>query len=148
MEILSDPEGIGHLVADAISESKPLPSIVILRNHTVCLSVGPVVGTISSMSLLVEYERLNSEENDNTTSMNFVEQFDFGCTADGGKYAWTGRQFGRAGSRSPTAHFSTELRRDCSACIEGGVARDIHIDGLYHVDPVSHCLGKSNAIVL
>ena len=145
MEILTDQEGIVRLVANAIADandSAPLTSVAILKNHTVYLSVGPVAGTISSMSLLVEYERSNSEGN--TTIL--VEQFDFGCRAVSNAFAiaWTASQFGHAGSRSPTATFSTELRRDCSACIEEGVAREIHIDLLYHVDPVSHCLGKYN----
>ena len=145
---LSDPGTLAHLIAHAVATTKDptatsLPSIVVRKNHTVCLSVGPDSDTVSSMSVLVEYEccghtSCSPQSEHNTT----VEQFDFGCISHSGSYAWSARQFGKMGSRVPSASFSTALRRNCSACIEKGVAETVGIGRLLHVDPTSRCLGK------
>lgn len=141
---LSDPNSLWRLIAHTIAgdySSVTIPSVAIRKNHTVCLSVGPESGTFSSISLLVEYECSGhpgcSIENNVT-----VEQFDFGCMHSRGSYMWSSVQFGKTGSRIPTANFSTALRRDCSACIEKEVADAVGLGLLFQVDPTSRCLGK------
>ena len=148
--ILSDPVSLGRLIATTITanDDQSPPSIAVTRNNTVCVSVGPDFGTISSFSIVVEYDcsghtvcnYTTGSAEDNTT---IVEQFDFGCQITNGNiHGWAATQFGRAGSRVPSADFSTELRRNCSACIEIGVVDALRIGHLLHIDPVSRCLGK------
>lgn len=145
--ILSDPDSLGRLIAKTIDDqSAAAPSIVVTRNNTVCLSVGPDLLTISSFSIVVEYECRGHTACNHTTGSadtTIVEQFDFGCQITNGIHGWTAIQFGMAGSRVPSADFSTALRRNCSACIEIGVADALHIDHVLHIDPISRCLGKS-----
>ena len=156
--ILNDTEGLAHLVKDALTETTDgqitthsPPSIAILKSHSVCLSVGAEIDTISSMSLLIEYNCTGNVQADCTplemetdvSSFVVLEQFDFGCIPVGDTYAWTTSQFGKKGFRVPTtASFSTPLRRDCSACIGEGVADDIGIGNMLHLDSVSRCLGE------
>ena len=165
MDILDDGDSLGRLVADTIaatandqSPTTPLvvpPSVTVTRSHAVCISAGPRLGTISSASILVEYSCNASTACGSITTSNaaaenstVVEQFDFGCQSiDGSTYGWTARQFGMSGSRVPTADFFTELRRDCSACIDKGVADALHIGHVFHVDPISRCLGKTSITV-
>ena len=155
--MLSDPDELTQLVAHTIaitdnSDPTSLPAIVVLNNHTVCLSVGPEADTVSSISLLVEYECSGhvvcsqSGSGDNGTTV-LVEQFDFGCISHGDGNVWSARQFGRLGHRVPTASFSTALRRDCSACIEKGVADAVGIGQLLYLDYISRCLCKGFAVL-
>ena len=153
--MISDPDTLAQLVAHTIatnddddSGSTPLPTVAVRNNHTVCLSVGPEADTVSSISLLVEYEcsgHMACSPSGNDTT---VEQFDFGCVAQGDANVWSARQFGRLGYRVPTASFSTPLRRDCSACIEKGVADAVGIAQLLYLDSISRCLCKSFAVYI
>lgn len=141
---LIDPNTLRRLIAHTIAgdhSSVTIPSVAIRKNHTVCLSVGPERGTSSSISLLVEYE-CRSHPGCGPSNNVRVEQFDFGCVHSRGSYTWSASQFDKTGSRIPTANFSTALRRDCSACIEKEVAESVGIGLLFHVDPISRCVGK------
>lgn len=144
---LSDPNSLRRLIAHTIAgdhSSATIPSVAIRKNYTVCLSVGPESGTFSSISLLVEYECSGHPgcSPSNLENNITVEQFDFGCMHSRGSYTWSAVQFGKTGSRIPTANFSTALRRDCSACIEKEVADAVGLGLLFQVDPTSRCLGK------
>ena len=154
---LSDPDTLTQLVAHTIAitdnpDPTSLPAVVVRNNHTVCLSIGPKADTVSSISLLVEYEcsghvacSLSGGGENGTTVL--VEQFDFGCIFQGDGNVWSARQFGRLGDRVPTASFSTALRRDCSACIERGVADAVGIGQLLYLDYTSRCLCKDFAVI-
>lgn len=159
--MISDLDTLSQLVLDALSPEddallQPF-SVMILRNYTVCVSVGPEDGTFSSVSMLVQYgckplyhpvcaAAVNSSSQLLADASNIVQQFDFGCkfVADG--YHWSPEQFGRdTGSHLPTADFDTPLRTDCSACIENGVAERLGFHQLLHMDPVTRCLGETRA---
>ena len=152
--IVSDPDRLAQMVSDAISPRNrgPPPTVEVLRSHTVCVSTGPEAGTISGLSLVVEYRcspalhpSCASTDNYTATGVVLVEQFDFGCTFVGGAavYDWKSKQFGVAGSRVPTANFDTAQRSDCSLCIEESVAVLFGFTDLLHFDPVTRCLGKA-----
>ena len=96
--ILNDTEGLARLEKDALTETTDgqitthsPPSIAILKSHSVCLSVGPEIDTISSMSLLIEYNCTGNVQADctplgmetNISSFVVLEQFDFGCIPNG-----------------------------------------------------------------
>ena len=154
--MISDPDTLSQLVADAISlengDSLQPFSVYVQRNHTVCLSVGREDGTFSSVSLLVQYECMppyhpacaiagNSSSSEDPSFV--IQQFDFSCQSENTENHWTPKQFGgETGSHLPSADFDTALRADCSACIEKGVAERQGFLQLLQMDPVTRCLGE------
>ena len=147
--MIDDRDTLSQLIAEVIAatgEPGPsatlLPTIAVRRNRTVCLSTGPDNETVSSVSLLVEYGCGGCSHPQFADGNTTVEQFDFGCVSHDGSQSWSATQFGKTGSRFPSASFNTPLRRDCSACIEKRVADAVGLGKLLRVDPVSHCLGK------
>ena len=155
--MVSDPDKLANMVSATISLDgrTPPPLVVVRRSHVVCVSTGPEVDTVSSLSLLIEYEcspsahpscastaaPSNSSAN---ASVVLLQQFDFGCTFVGGAEVndWTPRQFGATGSRVPSADFETAPRDNCSVCLEEGVAESFGFQQLLYLDPVTRCLGK------
>ena len=116
-------------------------SITVLRNHTVCLSVGPTRGKFSSISLVIEYTCTGTPF---CPPGNRREQFDFGCTSEG---QWSNVQFDDSDSghtTNPTANFNTSLRTDCGACFP------VHPDTVNPptIDPVTHCHGRPHTVLL
>ena len=122
----------------AILES---PEITVLRNHTVCLSVGRTREKFSSISLVIEYTCTGSAF---CPSGQAVEQFDFGCNNQG---EWRYGQFAdvdNGRTTNPTANFDTSLRMDCGACFP------VHPETVNPptIDPVTHCHGKPHTVLL
>ena len=115
------------------------PTITVLRNHTVCLSVGPTIDKFSSISLLIEYTCTGSAF---CPSGQAVEQFDFGCNNQG---EWIFGQFSNfdAGrEQNPEANFDTTLRMDCGVCFSEPQSPDDP------PDPVTHCHGRPHTVLL
>ena len=162
--MISDPDALSRLVADANNEDLVLQpfSVSVLRNHTVCFSMGREDGTFSSVSLLVQYEcrpslhpvcvtaanssSLSTDPSSFSTNRSLItQQFDFSCKSKNSENQWSPKQFGgETGSHTPTADFDTPLRPDCSACIEKGVAERQGFLQLLHMDPVTRCLGEGH----
>ena len=118
------------------------PNITVLRNHTICLSVGPTRGTFSSISVVIEYNCTGSVTC--PTGENVTELFDFGCTS---KDQWDHVQFhvyDRARTTNSTANFDTLLRTDCGACFP------VHPspNDPPPIDPVTHCHGRPHTVLL
>ena len=129
---------LGREMSRAIIDS---PEITVLRNHTVCLSVGPTRGRVSSISLVIQYTCSGSAR---CPSGQAIEQFDFGCTSQG---QWSFVQFSdfdNARTTSPMAGFDTVLRTDCGACFP------LHPNQVDPptIDPVTHCHGKPYTVLL
>ena len=94
-------------------------TITVLRNHTVCLSVGPTRGKVSSISLVIEYTCTGSSNCPlGGASLHPVtEQFDFGCVNSQGSWGYAQfKMFNLARLQFPAANFETSLRTDCGAC--------------------------------
>ena len=122
--MISDPDTLSQLVADAISLENEDPlqpfSVYVRRNHTVCLSVGREDGTFSSVSLLVQYEcrppyhpacAISGNSSSSEDPSFVIQQFDFNCQSENTENHWTPKQFGgETGSHLPTADFDTALR--------------------------------------
>ena len=122
-------------------DSPSPPTITVLRNHTVCLSVGPTIDKFSSISLLIEYTCMG---NVFCPSGQAVEQFDFGCNIQG---EWSFRQFSdsdNARADDPLANFDTSPRTDCGACFP------VHpnMEEPPPIDPVTHCHGRPHTVLL
>ena len=66
-----------------MGDNPPVPNIVVHDTHTICLSVGPSMGNVSSISLLVDYSCTGSTQCAKWQSAGerSIEQFDFGCTS-------------------------------------------------------------------
>ena len=123
----------------AILES---PEITVLRNHTVCLSVGRTREKFSSISLVIEYTCTDSSSC--PSGGQAIEQFDFGCTNEG---EWSYIQFSdvdNGRTTNPMASFDTSLRTDCGACFP------VHPDTSDPptIDPVTHCHGRPHTVLL
>ena len=115
------------------------PTITVLRNHTVCLSVGPTRDKFSSISLVIEY---TCTGNAFCPSRQAVEQFDFGCNNQG---KWIFGQFSNfdAGQeQNPEVNFDTTLRMDCGVCFSVSQSPD------NPPDPVTHCHGRPHTVLL
>ena len=127
-------------MSTAITEGDtPSPTITVLRNHTVCLSVGPTRDKFSSISLVIEY---TCTGNAFCPSGQAVEQFDFGCNNQG---EWIFGQFSNfdAGQeQNPEANFDTTLRMDCGVCFSVSQSPD------NPPDPVTHCHGRPHTVLL
>jgi len=122
-------------------DSPSPPTITVLRNHTVCLSVGPTIDKFSSISLVIEY---NCTGNAFCPDGQAIEQFDFGCNSQG---EWSFIQFSdsdNARTTNPVANFDTSLRTDCGACFPA------HPDPINPptIDPVTHCHGRPHTVLL
>ena len=118
------------------------PIITVLRNHSVCLSVGPTIDKFSSISLVIEYNCTGSAFC--PSGGNAVEQFDFGCNS---QEEWIFDQFAdvdNGRTTNPTANFDTSLRTDCGACFP------VHPDTVNPptIDPVTHCHGRPHTVLL
>ena len=129
----SDTSLEGLIVSAVLAGDRPEDTTAtIVENRTLCLSVGDTIGTVSSISVLVNYTCSGSE-----CPPSAVEQFDFGCTSGG---QWTRLQAGTtafARNSTPLADFETDGRRDCRICFVQGITPD----GEY--DDVTHCHCKS-----
>ena len=117
------------------------PVVTVLRNRTVCLSVGPTRDKFSSISLVIEY---TCTGNAFCPSGQAVEQFDFGCNNQG---EWSFIQFSDVDSgrtTNPVANFDTPLRTDCGACFP------VHPnqEDPPTIDPVTHCHGRPHTVLL
>ena len=122
-------------------DSPSPPTITVLRNHSVCLSVGPTIDKFSSISLVIEY---TCTGNDFCPSGQAVEQFDFGCNNQG---EWGYIQFSdvdNGRTTNPVANFDTSLRTDCGACFP------VHPnqEDPPTIDPVTHCHGRPHTVLL
>ena len=118
------------------------PNITVLRNHTICLSVGPTRGTFSSISVVIQYNCTGSGTC--PTGENVTELFDFGCTSEG---QWNHVQFNdynNSRTTNSTANFDTLLRTDCRACFP------VHPNPYDSptIDPVTHCHGRPHTVLL
>ena len=120
----------------------PSPVVTVLRNHTVCLSVGPTKDKFSSISLVIEYTCTGNDAF--CPSGQAVEQFDFGCNIQG---EWSYIQFSdvdNGRTTNPVANFDTTLRMDCGACFP------VHPnqEDPPIIDPVTHCQGRPHTVLL
>ena len=118
------------------------PAVTVLRNHTVCLSAGPTRGSISSISLVIEYNCTGSATC--SPGGSAVEQYDFGCN---NQSQWSFVQFGdveHGRTIDPTANFVTSPRTDCGACFP------VHPnpEDPPTIDPVTHCHGRPHTVLL
>ena len=118
------------------------PSITVHRSHTVCLSVGPSIGKVSSISLLINYTCTGSAmcPGDDPDGGRGTEQFDFGCS-NGNK--WSNGQFTDfqdPRDEYPIANFETVLRTGCAACI---TRHPTSGSSFLPFDQVTHCISKS-----
>jgi len=123
-------------------DNPPSPVVTVLSNHTVCLSVGPTRGKVSSISLVIEYTCTGS--NLCPSGGQTIEQFDFGCNGQG---EWSYAQFSdvdNGRTTNPTANFNTSLRTDCGACFP------VHpnTEDPPTIDPVTHCHGRPHTVLL
>ena len=140
-----DPFTITNLIATALAMGDPvLPQIRIIRNHTVCLSSTTENRSVSSLSMVVEYECRNHQVCMESRFKNgvVVEQFDFGCSPNGRQ--WSALQYYSSMFQNATyaiANFNTTLRTDCTACVGETVATRLGFN-LTGLDPVTHCIGK------
>ena len=122
-------------------DNPPVPTIVVHDTHTVCLSVGPSMGNVSSISLLVDYSCTRSGQCANWQSANKrnIEQFDFGCSSQN---RWSIGQyfdFTVARHENPIANFDTALRMDCAACF---TQHPSFSSSFLPFDQVTHCVSK------
>ena len=131
-------------MSTAITEgdSPSPPTIIVLRNHTVCLSVGPTRDKFSSISLVIEYTCMGNAFC--PSGGQAVEQFDFGCNIQG---EWSFIQFSdvdNGRTTNPVANFATTLRTDCGACFP------VHPnqEDPPTIDPVTHCHGRPHTVLL
>ena len=118
------------------------PSITVHGNHIVCLSVGPSIGKVSSISLLIDYTCTGSAQcpGEKSDGGRSTEQFDFGCTSQN---KWSVDQFSNSQAsrdKTPIANFETVLLTDCAACF---TQRPAFNDSLLPFDQVTHCVSKS-----
>ena len=118
------------------------PSITVHGNHTVCLSVGPSIGKVSSISLLIDYNCTGSAQcpGEKSDGGRSTEQFDFGCTSQN---KWSVNQFSNfqaSRDKTPIANFETALRTDCAACFTQHPSFN---GSLLPFDQVTHCVSKS-----
>jgi len=122
-------------------DSPSTPTITVLRNHTVCLSVGPTRGKFSSISLVIEY---TCTGNVFCPSGQAVEQYDFGCNNMGEWFFGQFSNFDDGREENPEANFTTTLRTDCGACFP------VHPDTVNPptIDPVTHCHGRPHTVLL
>ena len=130
-------------MADAIisGDNPSTPSISLLRNHTVCLSVGPARGKYSSISLVIQYSCMGNARC--PQSAQDIEQWDFGCTNGEWSYIQFS-DFDNARTTNPMADFDTSLRNDCGACFPVHPApEDTRI-----IDSVTHCHGRPHTVLL
>ena len=123
-------------------DSPSVPNIVVHETHTVCLSVGPSIGNVSSISLLVNYSCTGSAlcPMGHSADGRGIEQFDFGCNHqkkwDFGQYS----NFLAARHENPIANFDTALRTDCAACFTQHPSSEPLI--VLPFDQVTHCVSK------
>ena len=118
------------------------PTITVLRNHTVCLSVGPTRGSVSSIALVIQYNCTGSAACPPGGSA--TEQYDLGCN---NQSQWSFAQFGdreRGRTTDPTANFDTSLRTDCGACFPVYTNQTDPPT----IDPVTHCHGRPHTVLL
>ena len=118
-----------------------VPNIVVHDTHTVCLSVGPSMGNVSSISLLVDYTCTRSSQCANWQSADTrsIEQFDFGCSSQN---RWSIAQYADstvARHENPIANFDTALRMDCAACFTQHPSLS---SPFLPFDQVTHCVSK------
>ena len=110
---LSDLFSGGSLEREMSRAILPSPEITVLRNHTVCLSVGPTREKVSSISLVIEYTCMGSYKC--PSEKHGIEQFAFGCNSHN---QWSYIQFSNVDNgrtKNTTANFGTSLRTDCGA---------------------------------
>ena len=122
-------------------DNPSVPNIVVHETHTVCLSVGPSMGNVSSISLLVDYSCTGSSQCPkwNSADERAIEQFDFGCSSHN---KWSIGQyfdFTVARHENPIANFDTALRMDCAACF---TQHPSFSSSFLPFDQVTHCIGK------
>ena len=126
-----------QLIVDAIIlDEDPLePPVVttVLRNHTVCLSVGNRRGKFSSISLLISYECASTGSVQ--CPSNATEQFNFGCANGQWGIEQQNTIYG-AHDSNPLATFATNLRTDCGICSTVTMAEYIRLDA------VTYCQGS------
>ena len=124
-----------ELIVEAIVRGRSeAVTATIVRNHTVCLSVGDRRGTFSSISVLVNYTCSGSAQ----CPSSAVEQFNFGCSSGG---RWTRLQAGTsafARDVTPLANFQTDERRDCRICFVQVTTPDEEYDDVTHCHCKSH----------
>ena len=125
-----------------LGDNPTTPGIAVHTNHIVCLSVGPSIGYVSSISLLVDYTCTSSAlcPNGSPYGVRTTEQFDFGCT---NQKKWSIGQyynFEAPRHKNPIANFDTALRKDCAACFtqHPSVSRYSYLP----FDQVTHCVSK------
>ena len=130
---------LNTLISNTIvtGEGSAPTNVLVHETHTVCLSVGPSIGNVSSISLLVKYSCTGNAE---CPSGNSAEQFDFGCNSSN---EWSSGQFSyyqAARHKNPIANFATALRKDCASCFTQHQER--YRDSFLRFDQVTHCVSK------
>ena len=130
---------LNTLISNTImtGDNTAVPNIVVHETHTACLSVGPSIGNVSSISLLVKYSCTGNAE---CPRGNSIEQFDFGCNFQN---KWTSGHYSNSQAtrhKKPIANFATALRKDCAACFTQHPGTDQ--DSSLPFDQVTHCVSK------
>lgn len=133
LSTLFDGETLEKLIVDAVlgGDSPQASVATVLRNHTVCLSVGNRRGTFRSISVLVDYTCVGS----GLCPSRATEQFDFGCNYG----RWTASQLtihDYIRDSNPLATFDTDLRTDCVLCFRE------RPETVEEFDNVTHCQGN------
>ena len=124
-----------------MGDNPSVPNIVVHETHTVCLSVGPSIGNVSSISLLVNYSCTGSAlcPMGHSADGRGIEQFDFGCNPQKKWNYAHYSNFDAARHKNPMANFDTALRTDCAACFTQHPGPS---ESYLPFDQVTHCVSK------